>query len=337
MHQYDLGRVESVEHVPRGLIHRTYDVRSERGRFILQRLHPVLANGEMLADMAAVTAHLAARGLLTPCIVRTRVGELAAVDGAAWWRLTLHIGGETFDEVGDSDMAYAAGRELGRFHAAVGDLEHVFRSRHSLHQTRRVVELLQDVLGRDLTAAPRGAEVAERGAAVIRSLAGRYLDGLPQCVVHGDPKISNVVFVPRSGQEARRTLGLIDLDTVSRHTRLVDLGDAARSWCRSGGEDERSGFLLPHFQALLAGYSETAPPLAAAEREALARAPAVITLELAARFLRDCIEDAYFGWDARRYACRRDHNWARAMGCIALAESIGEQSGEIARAVAAVR
>ena len=55
--------------------------------------------------------------------------------------------------------------------------------------------------------------------------------------MHGDPKISNVMF---SGETA---VGMIDLDTCNRHTLLVDLGDAIRSWCRDGYEDEVRSFI----------------------------------------------------------------------------------------------
>ena len=50
-----------------------------------------------------------------------------------------------------------------------------------------------------------------------------------------------------SGETA---VGMIDLDTCNRHTLLVDLGDAIRSWCRNGYEDEVQQFHLDRFEGI---------------------------------------------------------------------------------------
>jgi Ser/Thr protein kinase RdoA (MazF antagonist) len=141
--------------------------------------------------------------------------------------------------------------------------------------------------------------------------------------VHGDPKISNVLF------EGDRAVALLDLDTCTRHSVLVDLGDAVRSWCRDGGEDERQRFHLDRFDAILRGYAALGPPLESAERAHLGRAGRMITLELASRFLRDALEDEYFAWDETRYADRRAHNRARGRAMLYLAQDMAARQTEV--------
>ncbi len=285
----------------------------------MQRLHPKLASDGIAVDYAAVTWHLAAKGVGAPELVRTQDGALLAdVDGERW-RLTTRIPGETIERTPDLATVEQAARALGRFHAAIADIEHDFQSDHPLHRTREHLEALRAVQG-DWT------PVADEIDAILEALAQAMLPELPIRVVHGDPKISNVMFV--SGQATT----LIDLDTCNRHTLLVDLGDAARSWCRDGAEDERQDFRLDRFDALLRGYAAEGPELDAAERAALATAGRTITLELASRFARDVLEDNYFGWNQERYPDRRSHNIARTRGMLHLAGDM-EAKGAAARAL----
>jgi Ser/Thr protein kinase RdoA (MazF antagonist) len=59
----------------------------------------------------------------------------------------------------------------------------------------------------------------------------------PVRVVHGDPKISNLVFAP----DADRALCMLDLDTLGTMALPFELGDALRSWCNVASEDDPRG------------------------------------------------------------------------------------------------
>jgi hypothetical protein len=52
------------------------------------------------------------------------------------------------------------------------------------------------------------------------------------------------------------------------------------------------------------------------------RATQQIAWELSARFLIDLVRDDYFGFDAKKYASRRDHNMARAIAQLRLGEAV---------------
>ena len=51
--------------------------------------------------------------------------------------------------------------------------------------------------------------------------------------------------------EDSKSVGMIDLDTCNRHGVLVDLGDAVRSWCRDGYEDEYQNFHWIEFDSII--------------------------------------------------------------------------------------
>ncbi|MCA9537615.1 MAG: phosphotransferase [Myxococcales bacterium] len=326
--RFPIGAVHAVTPVRSGLMHQTQIVDADRGRYVLQRLHPKLSTAEIIGDYAAVTAHLAARALPAPRLVPTTDGEPVAVDDEGlWWRLAPYVEGETREKVTSTAQAEQGARMLGRFHRAMADIEHVFASQHPLHDTEGHLARLRDaaINPRHASICPR---VADEIAAVFERLPPLLLPAdLPRRVVHGDPKISNVLF---RGEEA---VGLIDLDTCNVHTVLVDLGDAVRSWCRDGAEDEAQRFHVDRFEAILRGYAAEGPKLTPAERAHLGGAGRLITLELASRFARDVLEDEYFGYDADRYADRRSHNLARARGMLFLAADMQAHREQIEQLV----
>ncbi len=323
--QYDLPPAQTTP-VVSGLMHGTWKVAAGGARYALQRLHHKLATPEIVADYVAVTGHLAAKGVPAPTLVATRDGAPVARVGDSWWRLSTWLDGETRMKVTSTAEARAGARMLGRFHRAMADIPHVFGSQHPLHDTPAHLARLRAAVAdpRHRAALSTIAPQVEQIMALLPPL--MLPETLPRRVVHGDPKISNVLFEP--GTDGAVALGMIDLDTCNRHTLLVDLGDAVRSWCRDGGEDEDERFHIDRFAAILEGYAETGPPLTADELALLPGAGRLITLELASRFARDVLEDEYFAFDATRYTDRRSHNRARTRSMLFLAEDMRAQQAE---------
>ncbi|MCB9534660.1 MAG: phosphotransferase [Myxococcales bacterium] len=323
--RFPIGACAPPRRVASGLMHATYLVDAERGRFVLQRLHPKLATPEIAADFRAVTEHLASRAQVAPRLVGPGV-ITDAEDGAAW-RMTTYVHGATHDAVGSPAEAEQGARVLGRFHRVMADLAHDFRSAHPLHDTAAHLAALRTAVANPAHAEAR-AQVQDEIDQVLALLPTAMLPAdLPRRVVHGDPKISNVVF------RGSRAVGLIDLDTCNRHSVLVDLGDAVRSWCRDGSEDERHRFQIDRFEAMLRGYVAEGPPLSPQEAAHLVDAGRLITLELASRFARDVLEDEYFAFDAERYPDRRSHNRARTRAMLYLAQDMADQRDAVAALV----
>lgn len=315
---------DAITPVDQGLMHRTWFVGE---RYVFQRLHPKLATTAIVADYQAVTQHLARQGCLAPELIPTREGAAVLIDAEGWWRLTTRVPGITREKVRGPRDAEAGARALGRFHVAMAGFEYIFGSTHPLHDTAGHLARLEAAL-----ASPAYAEHVPRiidAASEIRREIGPLMlpADLPQRVVHGDPKISNVMF---DGDVA---VGLIDLDTCNRHSVLVDLGDAMRSWCRDGYEDELQRFHVDRFEAILRGYAAEGLALEPAEIERLVDCGRLITLELAARFARDVLEDSYFAWNTTRYPDRRAHNHARMQSMLHLARDMQARRSQAEAAV----
>ena len=333
MAAWDLGDA-AAERELGGLINRTFLVRDGAGagevRAVIQRLHPIFG-AEVNLDIEAITDHLAACGMETPRLLRTRSGAAWVEHDGGVWRALSYVPGLTLHAVPGPGHAEVAGELVGRFHRALADLGHVFRfQRAGVHDTAGHLRALAHALR---AAGPAAAEPPDGGAALLAEateLARRILDAgarlaplgePPRRIVHGDLKISNVRFADGTPLRARC---LIDLDTLGRQPIAHELGDALRSWCNPEGEDTTATrFDEAACDAALRGYAAGAAGLLSpAEIDSILPGVETIAIELAARFCVDVFEDRYFGWDPERFASRRHHNLVRAQGQLALALAI---------------
>ena len=162
-----------------GLINGTFLVQGAGGPAVLQRLHPVFA-GVVNEDIEAVTAHVAAKGLLTPRIVRTD-------DGAFWaqgsdghpWRVLTYIDGTSVERVDSPRRGREAAAFLAKFHRAVSDLDWQYRHvRGSVHDTAKHLATLERAVASHTThplhaqVAPLASRIrARRRPARLRQLA----------------------------------------------------------------------------------------------------------------------------------------------------------------------
>lgn len=313
-----------VEPLGRGLINDTFAVDSPQGAFVLQRVHPVFAP-EIHLNIVAVTDQLARRGLLTPRLRPTTSGDAWLDRESEIWRVMTRMDGVSFDAATEPAQARAAAHLLARFHSALDDLEHeLVGLRTGVHDTpahlRRLAEAVEEHGEHRLH-----AEVARLAEAIsARAEQLPPLGALPTRVVHGDPKLNNVLFAAAEGPGALRARCWIDLDTVAPMPLAVELGDAWRSWCNPRGEDEQAAqFDLEVFSASLEGYLEGCTlELGTDEREALLHGVEWIPLELSARFAADALNESYFGWDRARFPAAGEHNLVRARGQWSLHEAV---------------
>lgn len=314
-----------VEPLSGGLINHTLAL--GRG-FVLQRLHPIF-RAEVNLDIAALVPRLAAAGVPVPQIVAARSGLPYIVippeqEPAGVWRMLTRLPGHTLHKLQSPAQARAAGAMVGRFHSALLGCDHTFAfTRPGAHDTDLHLQRLGEALA-DHPDHPLHADVAAlAGELRERWQAWGALPQLPERIIHGDLKVSNLLW---SGDGARATevCGVIDLDTMARSTLDIELGDALRSWCNTGTEDAAEpGFDIEIFSASIEGYlSQTAGWITAAEREALAPAVERICLELAMRFGGDALRESYFGWDPQRFASRGLHNLVRARNQLGLARAV---------------
>jgi Ser/Thr protein kinase RdoA (MazF antagonist) len=318
-------RPESIRPLGSGLINRTFLAAGRDGEWrVLQQLNPIFPP-QVNEDIEAVTAHLAGRGLLTPRLVRNLDGQLWVPDPGGAWRVLTRVEGRVLDAIGSAMQASEAGRLLATFHRALDDLDHEFRHvRPPVHEpARHLGDLARAVeTHRDHRLHAVAAALAEEIFAAASNLAP--LPGTPVRVVHGDPKISNLVFAP----EADRALCMLDLDTLGTMALPFELGDALRSWCNVASEDDpRGSFSADWFAAAVRGYGAAARGwLRPEEAASVVTATATIQVELAARFCADILNERYFGWNPAAFPGRAEHNLARARGQMAVHRSLLAQA-----------
>lgn len=329
---YDLHEQIQITPIPGGLINRTFLLTTPNERLVLQWVNPIF-DPQVHLDIEAVTAHLAAQGMLTPRLRKTTSGALYTRDQEGGvWRVLTFIPGKTLHRVENPASAHAAGALLGRFHKALSTLTHQFAfSRAGVHDTPKHLARLSQALEerRDHPRYEAVAPVAEQ--ILARAGALEPLPTEPLRIVHGDPKISNLIF----DENLSEGKALLDLDTLAYMTIPVELGDAFRSWCNPAGEDESAAAIQePLFAAAVQGYaSVTRGWLTPEEIGALVLGTQTIALELASRFCADALYESYFGWDPSRFSSRSEHNLARAKSQLAVAASVEQKRGVLASLV----
>lgn len=318
-------KVATVEPLGSGLINQTFLLSAHDRRAVLQRQAPIFSP-VINENIAAVTSALAAAGLATPRLLPIREGglwlDLGGEDGV--WRLQTFVPGTTFDKVQSPAQARAAGSLVARFHHALDGLAHTFRGlREGVHDTAKHLSRLREALA---------AHEDHRLIAQVRPLAenilarARELPPLPALaprICHGDLKLNNILFGGATPPASEQALCLIDLDTVGPMSLGLELGDAWRSWCNVSGENDVAARIdMEVLSASFAGYAAgIGRDLTRTERLALLGGVEWISLELAGRFAADALFENYFGWDARRFPSRGEHNLVRSRGQLALHEA----------------
>lgn len=316
-----------------GLINDTFALGKH---FVLQRLHRIFAP-PVNDDIAALVPILQAAGVSVPSLVRTADGQTncvvanhaEAVDGC--WRVLTRLRGDTLHKLPSAHHARSAGRLVGQFHRALLGVDHTFAfTRPGAHDTHKHMAALAAALAEH----PRHRLAAEL-APIAHEIAARWasfgpLPELPLRIVHGDLKVSNLLFVDETA------VSVLDLDTMAHGTLDIELGDALRSWCNRGAEDEHDPVYdaAVHTEALGGWLDVMGDAITDVERNSLARGALRITLELSARFAADTLRESYFGWDRSRFPAAGEHNLLRARNQLGLARDLERQLPRLEAALA---
>ena len=325
------GAIAQVKPLGEGFINDTYTVTLEgqdQPSYILQRKNhlvfpdvpAMMDNIERVTRYIKTKVHDPLRQTLT--VVPTTDGALYYKDeDGNYWAVTLYIRGTmSYTKADSPEIAYQGGLGLGQFHRLVdGFTEPLAEVIKGFHNIRWRFVQWDEALQRD--AAGRVKDLKEE-IGWIESRREKMLafwelfekGVIPTRVTHNDTKISNFLF----NADDRSLLCAIDLDTLMSSTLLNDTGDALRSYTNTAEEDEpdeeKMKLDLRLFRAYAEGYlPQMGDVLSEAELKSLATGAAVITLELASRFLGDyIIGDKYFRIDYP------EHNLVRAKAQLAL-------------------
>jgi Ser/Thr protein kinase RdoA (MazF antagonist) len=303
--------VETIEPLGRGLINDTFRVAAGGSRYVLQRLNDTVFPNPLRIMSNIQALDLQARrqsdlGFRVPALIATRAGDagLRAPDGSVWRLMTLIEDAVGLPRIETPEQAGEVGRLLGRFHSLLQALpaEALGVTLPGFHDTPAYLARFLSVLARvDGARNDREVETCVRFAMDRQALARRLADArdrgqLAVRLVHGDPKLDNILFDRDSG----RALALIDLDTLQPGLVLHDIGDCLRSCCNRSGESAdgqvRVAFDLGIAEPILGAYAEqTRDWLSAEEIALIPTAIRLMPFELGLRFLTDHLEgDCYF-------------------------------------------
>lgn len=244
-----------------------------------------------------------------------------ADESVEFWRVYNFIEYSTSFETaeGNPDVLRMSGKAFGRFLRQLQDFDagsliesipHFHDTRYRLDRFFQTVE--EDPMGRVIECLAEIGVIRQNRAFGYTLCEAIDRGELPIRVTHNDTKTNNILF----DKDTLDPLVIIDLDTCMPGLACYDFGDTIRFAPCTAEEDQPEGMELDLdlMRAYTEGYMSSARSvLTDAEVESLATGAAIITLELASRFLGDyLIGDKYFRIDYE------DQNLKRAQAQLAL-------------------
>ena len=328
-----------------GHINSTFKIETDTGnKYILQRInHHVFKDPvRLMGNISAVTEYLRERvedPRMALHFLTTRDGRYCHQDEEGqFWRMHDYVGGFCLDTPESQEDFYQSALAFGRFQSLLADFpaETLFETIPEFHNTidryrqlRQSIE--EDACGRLASVQADVDFLMEREELGCTLQRLRESGELPLRVTHNDTKLNNVLL----DKDTRKSLCVLDLDTVMPGLSLYDFGDSIRFGAATAAEDEadlsKMSLNLHLFEVYTRGFLEAATALTDREVELLPMGAFVITLELATRFMKDYLDgDKYFK------TAYPEHNLVRARAQMKLAADMQNKFEEMDRIVAAV-
>ncbi len=329
-----------------GHINNTFRVKTASGKeYVLQRINKYVFKNPIwvMSNASAVTNYLRQRcedPRMTLHFIPTADGRYYFKDREGeFWRMYDFVGGFSLDAPESDEDFYQSALAFGRFQEMLSDFpaDSLFEIIPNFHNTvdryAKFKESVRiDTVGRASSVQKDIAFMLEREE--LGSTLQKMLDSgvLPLRVTHNDTKLNNVLL----DMDSRKSLCVLDLDTVMPGLSLYDFGDSIRFGAATAAEDEpdtsKMKLDLHLFEVYTRGFLEAAPSLTDMEVLMLPMGALVMTLEVALRFLTDYLDgDLYFSKIS--YA---DHNLVRARSQMALVADMQKKWNDMNRIVAEV-
>jgi Phosphotransferase enzyme family len=349
------GKVTAIKPFGNGNVNDTFLVTVDtlgKENFILQRINPQVFRHPQLVmqNMCIYTQHVSDRLQHSPLDRRWEVLQVLLTqnaqtywvdDNGAFWRAISYINeSQSFDTLQDLEQAQEIGYALGVFHNLISDLPpaKLADTLEGFHITPLYLQHYEKV--RAALQIPRGSQSSPDHSAEVdyclKFISDRQTwapiletakaqNKLPLRLMHGDPKINNVMF----DTATQKAVSIVDLDTVKPGLIHYDIGDCLRSGCNLAGE-ETEHWQAVHFepdlcQGILQGYFSIAKDFFTKNDYLyLYDAIRLLAFELGLRFFTDYLSrNVYF---KVKYP---EHNLIRALVQFKLTESIESQEATL--------
>ena len=284
-------------------------------------------------------------------------------NGEYWRMYDLIEGAKTYDTVDDEEMFRKVGKAFGKFQNRLMDFDasKLHEAIPDFHNTpKRILDLkkaiLADKAGRLEAIKGQQDHPLKKAIDYILSKedelwlieAGKAAGDIPLRVTHNDTKINNVMIDEKTGNP----ICVIDLDAIGPDSCLVDFGDAIRSGANRAGEEPKqidsAKIDLDLFKAYTEGYlsealvinekgnlnTDAKKGLTQKEVELLHKAPMILTLEQASRFIEDHLNgDEYFKLKPGQPA---DFNLSRGLTQMYLAQDMFAKESQMKNIVQSI-
>lgn len=328
-----------------GHINSTMKVTTDTGaQYVLQRINKYVFRDpvRLMGNVSAVTDFLRSKvsdPRLALHFIPTNAGRYYHRDRKGeFWRMYDFVGGFCLDAPESEEDFYQSALAFGRFQDMLSDFpaHTLFETIPEFHNTVNRYQQLKESVAADPCGRVQNVKEElhylmsrEQRACQLQQM--RLSGELPLRVTHNDTKLNNVLL----DRQTRKSLCVLDLDTVMPGLSAHDYGDSIRFGAATAAEDEpdteKMGLDLHLFEVYTRGFLEAAPSLTEKEVEVLPLGALSITIELATRFLKDYIDgDLYFK------TAYPEHNLIRARSQIALAQDMERKWDEMNRIVAEV-
>ena len=328
-----------------GHINDTLKVTTDTGReYVLQRINKYVFKDPVgvMNNAGAVTDYIRQRvedKRLALHFLTTHEGSFCHEDeNGEFWRMYDFVGGFCLDMPETDEDFYESAIAFGRFQQMLCEFpaDTLAETIPEFHNTvdryvnfRKAVEA--DAIGRLETCREEVEFLLAREERACQLQHMRVSGELPLRVTHNDTKLNNVLL----DKETRKSLCVLDLDTVMPGLSAYDFGDSIRFGAATAAEDEKDlskmEMSLRMFEAYTKGFLEAATALTDKEVEVLPLGAYVMTVEVATRFLKDYLEgDVYFK------TAYPEHNLVRARTQIKLAADMEKKMDQMNEIVARV-
>jgi len=310
LQHFDIAR-EASEY-GNGHINRTYLVDP---KYILQKINTDIFKNpdELMENIKSVTEFLKEKIISdggnplreTLTIIPTKEGHsyYKTPDGDCYRCYEFIRDSLSIETANDPSELYEAAKGFAMFQKRLSDLpaDKLHETIKDFHHTPKRYEALLEAIEKDVAGRAKNVKEEIEFALAQKSWIDSVVNGLedgsiPLRVTHNDTKINNIMF----DTETKKSICVIDLDTVMPGSMLYDFGDALRIGAASGAEDEpdlsKIWFKLDYFEAFTKGFAEELNgELTKREVELLALSAKLMTYECGIRFLTDYLNgDTYF-------------------------------------------
>ncbi|MBU3917243.1 aminoglycoside phosphotransferase family protein [bacterium] len=336
-------RITTIQKYGSGNVNDTFLVTTdsdENGKIILQKVSTrVFKNPELISqNMRTITEHISCRMEKTPIIsgrrwetpriIKTYNDKDFFIDsqGGFWRAFGFIESTKTIEKITTLESAREAGFALGMFQNLISDLSvnKLNVTLKGFHVTPAYLEYYENIVEKtnlrnktvDTSYCDSFIKARKNQMSILEKA---KKDGLLRLrPIHGDPKISNILFDENSEQ----AVSIIDLDTVNAGLIHYDIGDCLRSCCNVAGEEvdntDDVDFDIDICKQILKGYLEQAGAfLTKNDYLFIYDSVRLITFELGLRFFTDYLRGNIYFKTTRKY-----HNLKRALVQFKLVEKI---------------